>query len=301
MRCLVLGLALVASRVAVAGDPKFEFGKKEELKDVKDVEWHATAEGGLVLTTGNSETTTASGGFKVSRKTGANKLAIEGTGTYAKSGVRVLADLNGNGMIDGPDEIATVDTVTAETLFGKARYDRFLTDFNSLFVAALASRDVPAGKLSAFGGQAGYSRRLLKTQFAETVAEFGFDFSREHLATGSPVSIFSLRGFVGHKVTMTEGTDLDSALEVLTNLNHETLPTGKNGNAFNDTRVNMKLAISSKIGTNLSFQTSFEVHYDNRPGPLPIKNLAMGFVPEADPLDTILKASLIYTFIGANK
>lgn len=301
MRSLALGIALVASTAAYADEPKFVYGKQEELKDVKGVEWHATAEGGLVLTTGNSETTTASGGFKVSRKTGANKFALEASGAYAQASLRVLSDLNGNGMIDGPEEITTLDTVTAETLYGKARYDRFLTEFNSLFVAALASRDVPAGKLGVFGGQLGYSRRLYKTKDAETVAEIGYDFSREHLAAGAPVSIHSARAFVGHKVTMTEGTDLDAALELLTNLNHETLPTGKDGSAFNDTRVNMKLAISSKIGGNLSFQTSFEVHYDNRPGPLAVKNLAMGFVPEAEPLDTIMKASLIYTFIGSNK
>ena len=30
-----------------------------------------------------------------------------------------------------------------------------------------------------------------------------------------------------------------------------------------------------------------------------VKNLAMGFVPEASSLDTIMKAQLIYTFVGA--
>jgi len=41
--------------------------------------------------------------------------------------------------------------------------------------------------------------------------------------------------------------------------------------------------------------------YDNRPGPLGVKNLAPGFVPEASSLDTIMKASLIYTFAGAER
>jgi hypothetical protein len=52
---------------------------------------------------------------------------------------------------------------------------------------------------------------------------------------------------------------------------------------------------------NLAFQTSVEAKYDHRPGPLGIKNLAMGFVPEASKLDTIMKASFIYTFLGAKK
>jgi len=68
----------------------------------------------------------------------------------------------------------------------------------------------------------------------------------------------------------------------------------KDGSFGRDARLNAKIAINSKIGKNLAVQTSIEVKYDNRPGPLPIKGLAMGFVPEASKLDTIMKASLIY-------
>jgi hypothetical protein len=70
---------------------------------------------------------------------------------------------------------------------------------------------------------------------------------------------------------------------------------------YDYTRLNLKVAISAKIGLNLAFQTSVEAKYDHRPGPLGIKNLAMGFVPEASKLDTIMKASFIYTFLGAKK
>ena len=78
------------------------------------------------------------------------------------------------------------------------------------------------------------------------------------------------------------------------------MPTGKDGSAFNDTRLNVKIAVSAKIGRNLALQSALEVHYDNRPGPLNVKMLAPGFVPEAAPLDTIMKASLIYTFVGSD-
>jgi hypothetical protein len=293
----VFAATLLAAGPALAGDPKFEYGKHDELKDVKTPEWTAAAEGGLVLTTGNSETTTITGGFKASRKSGDNKLAIEASGAFAKSGIRVLDDRNGNGVIDDNSEIKTVETTTTEQLASKLRYDRFLTDFNSLFIAALAARDVPAGKDSVLGGQVGYSRRLYKSKVSETVAEIGYDFSREDLTTGDPVSIHSGRVFLGHKAAMTEGALLDASVEGLTNFNRETLPTGKDGAAFRDTRVNLKIAIQAKIGENLAFQTSIEAHFDNRPGPLAIKPLAMGFVPEASSVDTIMKASLIYTFV----
>src|SRR4051812_13645181 len=93
---------LLAVSPALADDPKFEYGKHDEVKDVKEVEWKATGEAGLIFTTGNAESTSATGGFKASRKTGANKLAIEASGAYVKTGLRILADKNGNGTIDDP-------------------------------------------------------------------------------------------------------------------------------------------------------------------------------------------------------
>lgn len=282
---------------AAAADPKFEFGKSEEVEKVKEVEWAAAAEIGVVFTTGNSDTTTVSGGVKASRKTGKNKLALEGSITYARSSILVLRDIDGDMLIGSEAEIATQTTTTAETLASKVRYDRFLTKSNSLFVAALAARDVPAGKDAVIGAQIGYSRQLHKTKTSEAVAEVGYDLSREDLVTGDPVAIHSARGFVGLKAEMTEGTTLDAALEALTNLNHEDLATRSGGaDIGRDTRLNGKIAIAAKIGKNLAFSTSFEAKFDNRPAPLAIKPLAEGFVPEAGKLDTIMKASLIYSF-----
>jgi hypothetical protein len=299
--------SLLGAHIAAADDPKFVYGKHDEVKDVKGIDWLAAAEAGLILTTGNSETTTASGGIKVSRKSGDNKVAFEASGAYAKSGLRVIDDKNGDGMINDASEIQTVRTLTAETLAAKLRYDRFLTEFNSLYIAALASRDVPAGKEAVIGGQVGYSRRLYKSATAETVAEVGYDFSREDPVVGPTLSIHSGRAFMGHKAVMTEGAQLDASIEILTNLNREALTTTDDqgnkvdGGPLKDTRVNSKVAISAKIGLNLAFQTSIELHYDNRPGPLPVKDLAMGFQPEASAMDTIMKVSFIYTFVGGVK
>jgi len=288
---------LCTATVSSADDPKFEYGKADEVAKVKETEWNAAAEIGLVFTTGNSETTTVSAGLKAARKTGKNKLALEGNLTYARSSLRVLDDMNGNGMIDDQDEITSVASTTAESLSSKLRYDRFLTESNSLYIAALAARDVPAGKEAVVGGQVGYSRRLYKTKTAEAVAEVGFDYSRENLVTGPVVQIFSARGFLGYKAELTEGAAFDTSLEALTNLNKETLPTTENPEAARgeDTRVVAKIAISAKIGKNLAVQSSIEAKYDHAPGPLSIMPLAATFVPEASRLDTIMKASLIYT------
>ncbi len=290
-------LICAAAGTALADDPKFQYGKAEEVAKVKGTEYEASAEAGVVFTTGNSETTTITAGAKASRKTGKNKLSAEGSITYARSSLRVLDDMNGNGVIDNTAEIRDESSTTAEQLAIKVRYDRFLTEFNSLFIAALASRDLPAGKESVLGGQLGYSRRLYKTEKTEAVGEFGYDFSYEDLVAGDPVEIHSARAFVGLKAEMTEGATFETSGEVLTNLNHETLPTRTDGADFGeDTRINFRAAVSAKLGKRMAVQTSIEAKFDNRPAPANIAGLAMGFVPEAAKLDTIMKASFIYNF-----
>lgn len=292
---LVATALVAAGGVSASADPKFEFGKVDEVKKVKGTEYNAQAEAGVVFTTGNSETTTITAGLKAARKQGDNKLSLEGSLTYARTGLRVLNDINGNGLVDDESEITSVRTTTAENWSGKIRYDRFLTAFNSLFVAALINRDVPAGRELVLGAQIGYSRQLFKSKSSEAVAELGADYSNEDLVTGPAIDILSARAFLGYKAEMTEGTTFETSIEGLTNLNEETLLTNPDGGPGKDTRVNFKASVSAKIGHNLAFQTSIEAKYDHRPGPLGVKNLAMGFVPEATRLDTIMKASLIYT------
>src|SRR5437660_10664514 len=111
--CVAAALVAAAAGSAYADDPKFVYGKADEVKDVKTVEWRATAEGGVIFTTGNSETTSATGGLKLSRKEGDNKFQLEASGTYAKSSIRTGVDMNGNGTIDDASEIVTVDSLTA--------------------------------------------------------------------------------------------------------------------------------------------------------------------------------------------
>jgi hypothetical protein len=299
---------LASSRIAAADDPKFVYAAPDKVDPKapppKPVEWTATAEAGLVLITGNAESTAIGGGIHASRKAGLNKLSIDGTAAYVKTGLLALNDKNGNGIVDNTGELTEVDTVTAETLVGKMRYDRYLDEMQSLYAAALGLRDVPAGKEYALGGQVGYSRRLEKDKTSETVAEAGIDYSGEQDIGNPPMhdppilQIISFRAFIGYKGEMVPGTTLAASLEALTNLNHETLVTMQSGNTFDDTRLNGRIAISTKIGKGLAVETSIESHFDNRPAPLQVKGvmLAPGFVPPAEKLDTIMKFNLIYAF-----
>jgi hypothetical protein len=297
----VAGLAalvptLLASSVLAQPTPTFTYGKADEVAEVKGVEWTAAADAGILLTTGNAETVTITAGAKATRKSGNNKLEAAVSGALARSGLRVATDVNNNGTIS-EDELTNQTLKTAETITGKLRYDRFLTDKNSLYLAALALRDVPAGKEFAGGAQLGYSRTLKKTETREALGEFGVDYTYEDLvAPGDPLQIFSLRAFIGYKATLGTATTLDTSLEALSNLNTLDTPTGE-AKIFEDLRLNGQAAIATKIGDDLSFSVSIGAKYDNVPAPLALAGVVFdpGFVPESAKLDTIFKASLIYT------
>ena len=281
---------------AQAAPPTFVYGKPEEVAEVKGVEWTAAADAGVLLTTGNSETVTITAGAKVTRKSGNNKLEAAVMGALARSGIRVAADTNGNGTI-GENELTNQTLKTAETIEGKLRYDRFLSAKNSLYLAALAKRDVPAGKVFSGGAQLGYSRTLKKTETREALGEFGLDYTYEDLvAPGDPLQIFSLRAFIGYKATLGAATTLETSAEALSNLNELETPTG-DAKIFEDLRLNGLAAVSTKLGDDLSLSVSITAKFDNVPAPLALPGVVFdpGFVPESAKLDTIFKASLIYT------
>jgi hypothetical protein len=293
MRTAIATVAFSLLLGATASAQSFTYGNPDDVKDVKAVDWTATAEAGLLLTTGNAKTTTATAAAKVQRVAAKDKLAAELGIAYARSTVLFAQDLDMSGTI-GEDEIDEVTSTTANAWHAQVRYDRFLTALNSLYVAALGSADQPAGKELVAGGQAGYTRHLLKKETIEVVLEAGYDFTYEDPVTGDGVAIHSARGFVGYKGTIKEKTAVEASVEVLGNLN--TLDTPPEPAGFlDDTRVNTLVSLTSKITNDISFSFSVAAKYDHHPSPraaFPLPYDA-GFTPLAETLDTTTKASLI--------
>jgi len=302
--------AMLLSPLAHADDPKFEYGKADDLKDVKAVIWKAAAQAGFVLTSGNSHTTTISGGLVASRKEGDNKLSIEANIAYGKSELRIAQDLDGDNLL-APNEIQTVNQEVTNQWLAKARYDRFLSPQDSLFLTARLGADKIAGKTVIFGAQVGYSRLLVKTVSQELASEIGYDFSYESYAANDTASlaIHSARLFLGYTGKLTAETSVGAALEWLTNLNSEDkAPNDRDGDgnagdealgvdAFHDNRVTGKAELNTKLRNNLSFRFSFTAKLDSAPAPLPnVKGsdgYVAGFQPLAEDLDTITEAQLI--------
>lgn len=298
---------MIATSLALAGnagadpDPSFKYATADDraaLEKVDVVKWEAAMQAGLLLTTGNSRLTSFSAGLTASRKEKNNKLSLEADAAYGRSTILIGADANGNGALS-PDEIDHISATTTKSWLLKGRYDRFLTENNSLFVAAGVSADRPAGKALIGNGQLGYSRQLYHSGPHTIVGEAGYDYTYEDLvAASSGVSIHSLRGFAGYKGALGDDTSVDLSVEGLFNINSVTKPTGT-FDAFEDDRVNSKAALTTKLSTRLSLRFSFEAKYDRAPAPRPALAIPYepGFVPAADKLDTKTEATLIVSLL----
>src|SRR5690606_8031822 len=105
----------------------------KEVEDVTGVEWKASAQAGLIVTTGNSETTALSATAKATRRAKMNRFLLEAGGAYARSRIFLAADTNGSGTIDSAEELDEQTVTTTRSWLVRGRYDRFLTDHNALY------------------------------------------------------------------------------------------------------------------------------------------------------------------------
>lgn len=280
--------------------PSFRYGSKEEaaeLDKASRVEWKLAAQGGLILTTGNSRVTTFAAGASASRKANRNKFSLEAGAAYARSRIDLAIDQNNSGRID-PSEIIERSQTTTRSWLVKARYDRFVTGADAVYGAAGMSADRPAGKVLVGNGQIGYSRQLLAGPVHALVAEAGYDLTYEDLVAGDGVAIHSLRAFAGYTVKPSATSAIDVSVEALSNLN-ELRSAGGAISSFEDNRVNGKLSVTTVLFRDISFRVGFEARYDNAPAPRPPLGLdyADGFVPLAETLDTRTEATLIVSFL----
>ena len=297
----VWSLILFASSLAGAAEPKFEYSKPPE-KEPEGVVWKVQAKAGLILTTGNSTSTSLAAGVTASRTSHGNRFTGEGSMSYVRAAVLTADDANGSGFID-PDEVARVDQTTSQAWAVRGRYDRFFGDPNSVYISGRAASDVPAGKELMGGGQVGYSRRLYKTDASETSLEAGYDLLYEsYVAVTKSTAIHSARAAMLHSTKIREGTLVTAELEALVNLNPETAPNPKGGDTvapLDDWRVNANASLTSALTERISFGFTFRLLYDHVPAPRPPFAIpfAAGFRPFADRLDTYSEASLIITLL----
>jgi hypothetical protein len=300
---------LVVASTALAQNPaapKFEYGQAPD----KPTDWTAQAKGGLLVTSGNSQSRNGTFSLNASRQAGSDKVSVDGGLAYGRS--NILVPVLTGGEITGFERVA--ETTTNEWR-ARGRYDRFLTPNNALYLLGQVGANRVAGKKLVGGAQAGYSRQLLKNEQHTAVLEAGYDFSYESYleAPGrplEPVAVHSARVFAGERWKVTGDTGLNISLEALFNLNREDALDARDGTgatrqvpAFRDTRLTGSVNLTTTLYENLSFGFGFTARYDQNPAPLPIPasakgaSYAAGFQPFARRLDTLTEATLVFTFL----
>jgi hypothetical protein len=296
--CVALAFAAggFVGGAAHAGEPSFTYAKYEEKKVV---EYQATASAGLLLATGNANQVSLSIAAMALRNDGKNKLQLNIDGAYARASILTANDINGNGVLDR-GELGHSTTTSTALWSTKLRYDRFLTENNSLYLAAFAWANTPAGKALVAGGQAGYARQLYHDDVHLLVAELGYDFSHERFVGSSrDYELHSLRAFAGYSLSPSKDTLFGVSVEYLGNLNPYAGPRG-HVNSFGDSRINGRVQLTTRLYKKLAFRLSFTARYDNVPAPLPKVAgvpFAADYAPAAEKLDTITEASLVMSFL----
>jgi len=306
----VAAVLLTSTLAAAQADPKFELGKPEP---VKAVEWKAQAKAGALISTGNSQAKSAAAGLVASRKEGANKIALEGGLAYGRTSASQPTVDTTMPMMPVITGLGRQTVTTTNNWVAKGRYDRFFTPNNSGYASAQGAGDKIAGKTFFGGGQIGYSRQLVANTLNLVVAEAGYDFSYESYVqqpgkTIDAVSIHSARLFAGEMLKLSAATGITASLEALFNVNKEgkalNHTNGTPGvDAFKDTRLNAKIALTTMLYKRLSIGFGFTLKYDQNPAPISPPTLPMGltyapaFQPFAKSSDTLTEATFIYAFL----
>jgi hypothetical protein len=254
---------------------------------------------GLLVTSGNSNVTTFTGGAFFSWKNPDNRFTFDGSVAYARQHVLSATDASGDGLIQN-NEIKSESKAGAQNWYLKPRYDRYLTDTDSLYIAPAAGSDVLAGKQFMGGGQLGYSRIAFSVEPHEIIAEVGYDFTHERYLEPPDASldVHSARLFGGYRLKLADDIFVQTAIEGLSNIFPEQTPTGR-VSRFVDTRVNWKSLLSAKVWRNISGRFTFTARYDNVPAPRPEFELpyAPGVVVPADKLDTQTELAIVVNFL----
>jgi putative salt-induced outer membrane protein YdiY len=156
--------------VAAAEDSAFSTAQAETAEKPES---KVTGELGATWASGNTNFYAVNGLVTASHKWKKNKLSgVAGVNLGA-----AISDVDGNGYVDDADG-GYVEN--AQRFYGDARYDRFLSDKDSLYVLAGAFRDKFAGFELRSHEQIGYSRLLLKNESSELRTELGADWAQEN-------------------------------------------------------------------------------------------------------------------------
>ena len=135
----------------------FKFAKH---RAVKQAIWKANFGLGMMMTSGNSNTTILTGSGSGAWRDVDNRVGVDAYGASARTQQLVATDLNGDNKYE-PNELTHISRETTRNWGAKLRYDRFFDGKDSAYVAGGASADPIAGKKLIAQAQGGLSRGVV--------------------------------------------------------------------------------------------------------------------------------------------
>ena len=227
---------------------------------------------GATWTSGNTETLAVTAAGHAAHTWDDNKLGLEVLVNYGRS----IVDTNADTFLDQTErDVGFVDS--AGHYAADLRYDRFLSDTNSIYALAGALSDRFAGYQSRIHGQVGFAHYFVRNDRTEFSGELGFDVANEDYVVGvSPNSdlIYAVREMLGVKHKFNDDVAIEEKIEAYENVED-----------ISDTRVLNGIALTSNVSGKVAIKLSHTLAFDNVP--------VEGF----QELDQIAMASIVVTLL----
>ncbi len=251
-----------AAEEPAAEEPAAE-GEAEE--EEPKPEYSLVGEAGAVWLAGNTQSITANGRVAFGVLHARNRFGLEFGGSYGRS------------------VIEEEWTETARRVFGGVRYDRMLSDVNSIYAGAAGSHDPFAGSLVKIQGNLGYSHLLIQTDNHTLTAEGGFNYTHDEY-TGDPVPDPSSQNFVGARLFGSYALDVNGNFGISQSI--EALLGGTdNVDARFDGSLAAVTGLTATLTKVLGIKLGFALTWD--------------FVPPEGfkPVDTTTSATFVFTLL----
>lgn len=241
--------------------------KDAAAKEESDLELSA---GGL-WASGNSRSTAMTGAGTLRLRRADNQYSANFAANYARSAASA-------------DEAMETSVSNVQ---GRVRYDRYLSDAWSLFVAETARRDRFQGLALRLNFDPGVAYYFFDYEHHRLVGELGYDLQYdvrrdETIATSAADGInvdktevdHSGRAFAGYENKLNQAVSFTTGLEYIQSITEA-----------EKWRLNWDVSLTSSIAESFSLAATFSLRYDNSP------------LPGIEKTDTTTALSLVYTLL----
>lgn len=244
--------------------------------------WTDAAEVGVILTSGNSQSTNFAAANKYAYTWENAEFVSNAAALRAESRPKPK---NTDGVVTEPAK-----ETTAESYLLDGKYRRTVRDGFFWYALASWNRNRFQGIDSRLSGGGGVGYRLFERERSKLAGEVGFDYTKEDPLEGDSRNFAGARAFVGYERKIGGSSKFGQEVEVLENLKDT-----------EDLRAKSVSALTASLTSKLALKLSYTILYDKQPAEetLPDENPTNGDTPiprEFDKVDTILTATLVVNF-----